>query len=224
MGGGGLVWKMISACRALPLSYFWYEPEATLNWLVVAFCMSVSPSPAEWSLSSCPRILPLHLTFVTSTPPPHSALFSSVHVSLHIRGCASASQSLAVLVFCVSVSQLSFSRLVCMHKSTHACRYLHAIILTVRAIASPTPPPPFPPSPTMKRILILSGLTVPSNKRWGGVGSTLRGGQPDWMVWHFVAHCDLRAAKGGWKSRQNPARGGKLLLKDGKMKEEKKRM
>lgn len=58
-------------------------------------------------------------------------------------------------------------RLVCMHKSTHACTYLHAIILTVRAIA--------PPSPTIKRILILSGLTVPSNERWGGVGSTLNG-------------------------------------------------
>lgn len=169
--GGGGVWKMISACLALPLSYFWYEPEATLNWMVVAFCMSVSHYPVEWSLSPCPLILPLHLTCATSLSvilPPFSVSCGISHLWL----CTGVSVSLCSCTLCKCVTVVVFPaceclRLVCMHKSTHACTYLHAIILTVRAIA--------PPSPTIKRILILSGLTVPSNERWGGVGSTLNG-------------------------------------------------
>lgn len=114
--------------------YVCCEPEDTLNWVVDAFCMSVSFSSAEWSLSSCPLTLTLHPVRVTSI---------LVHLGFtFVSKCVS--QSLIVLVFCVSMSQWAGSsvcaRLLCTHKLTHVCTYLCAIILTVKAIAPNLPP------------------------------------------------------------------------------------
>lgn len=58
-----------------------------------------------------------------------------------------------------------------------------------------------PQSSTTKRILILSGLTVPRNKRGGWVGlegvSSIKfpWRRPEWLLWHFVAHCDGTTGK-----------------------------
>lgn len=69
-----------------------------------------------------------------------------------------------------------------------------------------------PSSPTTKRILILSGLTVPPNEG-GRRGMAMSFPWRTTRVWHFVVSCDGKAGKRKQKSLQTwPEGGGRLLL------------
>ena len=165
-----LLWKMIplspslSLSLSLSLSHICYEPEATLNWMVVAFCMSVSHYKSEWTLSSCLLILPLQsiLTMrVTSILGVPILPVSPVLARLRIWACV----CVIVHVFCVCPSY---------HVSwcgslQGSCGCTSQCMCAVAGCNYSDRQGNCPPSTTAKRILILSGLTVPPNGGAGGM-------------------------------------------------------
>lgn len=155
------------------------EPKATLRRRVSAFCMSVC-LPAWTTGGFLLFILTLQqmcvqLLFYMSPFCPFCQC-----VQVYMCTCVYVS----VFLYLAYVPLIAFPVCVLMlglraWKSQLVC--VCTTILAVRAIA--------PTSPTTKRILILSGLTVPPSKREGGWQSAFHGGQLEWIAWHFV--CQL---------------------------------
>ena len=131
--------------------------------MVVAFCMSVSHYKSEWSLSSCLLILPLQSTLTmreTSILGVPILPFSPVLARLRICACV----CVIVHVFCVCpsyhVSWCGSLQGSCGCTSQRMCAVAEYNYSDRQGNC--------PPSPTAKRILILSGLTVPPSERGGG--------------------------------------------------------
>lgn len=154
----------VLVCPLLSHSYFWYKPEASLrpNWVVVAFCMSVSHCPAESNISPCLLILTLKRKCVW--PPfcvspfcpflPCMWGYACVHEYVCHCSCI-LSKYVPVIVF----SGVWLCK-ACVRAQVNAC----VLISVCNYIDSQGN---CPPPPTTKRILILSGLTVPPEEGGG---------------------------------------------------------
>lgn len=144
-----------------------HEPEDTLNRLADAFCMSVSFSLAEWGFSSCPLVPARHPLCVTSILSFFSLLLACARGTPHLWVCA-----------CLSLSLFSYSVEVCHGEQVPQCSsrlFVHAQVNTRVHISVHNYSDSqgnCPQSSTTKRILILSGLTVPWSKGrvWEGFG------------------------------------------------------
>lgn len=163
--------------------------------MVVAFCMSVSHYKSEWSLSSCLLILPLQSTLtmrVTSILGVPILPVSPVLARLRICACV----CVIVHVFCVCpsyhVSWCGSLQGSCGCTSQRMCAVAECNYSDRQGNC--------PPSPTAKRILILSGLTVPPNERERGGGITISFPQRTTRV-NCLAFCSLL----WWKSREKRA-------------------
>lgn len=160
-----------------------HEPEDTLNRLADAFCMSVSFSLAEWGFSSCPLVPARHPLCVTSILSFFSLLLACARGTPHLWVCA-----------CLSLSLFSYSVEVCHGEQVPQCSsrlFVHAQVNTRVHISVHNYSDSqgnCPQSSSTKRILILSGLTVPWSKGrvWEGFGvgggglppSNFHGGYP----------------------------------------------
>lgn len=127
--------------------------------MVAAFCMSVSHCPAEWSLSSCLLILTLQRICVSPFCPflPCMWGYACVHVYMCVCHCS--------CILCKYVPVIGLSSVLvckaCVRAQVSAC-------VQISVCNYSDGQGNCPPSPTTKRILILSGLTVPPNERRGG--------------------------------------------------------